>query len=132
MQQNFFTTRSWSHAQNWKKVYYIVIENICSAYNPMHVVVFYKHVLILQESNSNFLTLKVAWYLNDNWTRITSVGILSPQMGLNILCPHLFYHSFIKQESKIGYPWDSIWDHLDWEPAVIATTLRSNTNEVLK
>ena len=57
--QNFFTTRSWS---SWKKhrkgtakatpkiekyVYYVFTENICSACNPMQVVVFCKHVLIL-------------------------------------------------------------------------------------
>ena len=30
-----------------KYIYYIFTENICSACNPMQVVVFYKHVLIL-------------------------------------------------------------------------------------
>ena len=36
-------------------------------------------------------------------------------------------HKF-NRKSKIGYPWDSIWDHLDWEPAVITTTLCSTAN----
>ena len=39
---------------------YIFTENICSAHNPMQVVVFCKLVLILYNSDSNFLTLKVA------------------------------------------------------------------------
>ena len=43
-----------------KYVYYIFTENNCSARNPMQVVVFYKNVLILQNKDSNFLTLKVA------------------------------------------------------------------------
>ena len=47
-----------------KYVYYIFTANICSAYNPMHVVVFWKHVLILLNNDWNFLTLKVAQYLN--------------------------------------------------------------------
>ena len=45
-----------------KYVNYIFTENICSSCNPMQVVVFCKNVLILH-SNSNFLTLKVAKYL---------------------------------------------------------------------
>ena len=55
--QNFFTTRSWSFWKNHRKgtakvtpkiekyAYYIFTENICSACNPMQVVVFCKHVL---------------------------------------------------------------------------------------
>ena len=43
-----------------KYIYQIFIDNICSACNQMQVVVFYKHVLILLNSNSKFLTLKVA------------------------------------------------------------------------
>ena len=42
-----------------KRVYYIFTENICSACNPMQVVVFCKHVLIVY-NDSNFLTLKAA------------------------------------------------------------------------
>ena len=57
--QNLFTTRSWSFWKQHRKgtakstpkvekyVYYIFTENICSACNPMQVVVFCKHVLIL-------------------------------------------------------------------------------------
>ena len=40
--------------------YYIFTDNICSARNSMKVVVFCKHVLILQNNDSNFLTWKVA------------------------------------------------------------------------
>ena len=36
-----------SHAQNWKNMCYIFTENICSACNPMQVVVFCKRALIL-------------------------------------------------------------------------------------
>ena len=43
-----------------KYVYYIFTENICSAWNPVQVVVFCKNVLILKNNGSNFLTLKVA------------------------------------------------------------------------
>ena len=35
---------------------------------------------------------------------------------------------FHKTGSKIGYPYDSDWDYLDWEPAVITITLCSTTN----
>ena len=57
--QNVFTTRSWSfwekHGKGAAKttpkiekyVYYVFTENICSACNPMQMVVFCKHVLIL-------------------------------------------------------------------------------------
>ena len=69
--QNLFLTRSWSF---WKKhrketgkatpkiekyVYFTFTENICSARNPMQMVVFCKHVLILYNNGSNFLNLKV-------------------------------------------------------------------------
>ena len=47
-------------------MYYIFTENICSARNPMQVVVFCKHVLILSKSDSNFLTLNLALYLIEN------------------------------------------------------------------
>ena len=43
-----------------KYVHYIFTENICFAHNLMQVVVFCKHVLILKNSDSIFLTLKVA------------------------------------------------------------------------
>ena len=43
-----------------KYVYYIFAENICSACNPMQVVVFCKDVLILQNNDSIFLTSKGA------------------------------------------------------------------------
>ena len=43
-----------------KYVYYIFTENICSACNPKQVLVFSKNVLILQNNDSSFLTLKVA------------------------------------------------------------------------
>ena len=43
-----------------KHVYYIFTENIRSTCNPMKVVAFCKYVLICQNSNSNFLTLKAA------------------------------------------------------------------------
>ena len=70
--QNFFTTRSWSfwkqHRKGTTKAtpkigrdgYYIFTVNICSARNPIQVVAFSKHVLILYNNDSNFLTLKVA------------------------------------------------------------------------
>ena len=57
--QNFFTTRNWSFWKQHRKgttkdtskiqkyVYYIFTENICSAGNPMQVVVSCKHVLVL-------------------------------------------------------------------------------------
>ena len=45
----------------WKKyMYQIFTENICSARNPMQVVVFCKCVLILYKKDSHFLPLKVA------------------------------------------------------------------------
>ena len=43
-----------------KKYVYIFTDNICSACNPMQVVVFCKNVLLFQNNNSHFLTLKVA------------------------------------------------------------------------
>ena len=43
-----------------KYVYYIFTDNIYFAYNPMQVIAFCKNVLILQNNDSNFLTLKVA------------------------------------------------------------------------
>ena len=43
-----------------KYVYYIFTENIFAARNPMQVVVFCEQVLIVYNSDSNFLTLKVA------------------------------------------------------------------------
>ena len=43
-----------------KGVYNIFTENICSACNPMQVVVFRKNVLILRNNDSHLLTLKVA------------------------------------------------------------------------
>ena len=43
-----------------KYLYYIYTENICSAYNPMQMVVICKNELILKGNDSNFLTLKVA------------------------------------------------------------------------
>ena len=70
--QNFFTSKSWSFWKQHRKrtvkatskieeyVYYIFTENICSACYPMQVVVVCKHVLILYNNDSNFLTLKVA------------------------------------------------------------------------
>ena len=70
--QNFFMLKSWSLWKQHRKgtvkatpkieeyVYYIFTENIWSAHNPMQVVVFSKHVLILYNNDSNFLTLKVA------------------------------------------------------------------------
>ena len=52
-----------------------------------------------------------------------------PQKGSQNFVPPLIPNTyFIKQESKIGYPLDSIWYCLDWEPAVITTTLCSTTN----
>ena len=42
-----------------KYVYYVFIENISSALNPMQVVVFCQQVLILYTNDSDFLTLKV-------------------------------------------------------------------------
>ena len=46
-------------------VYYIFTENICSACNPMQVVIFLqKCILILKNSSSYFLNLKVSWYLH--------------------------------------------------------------------
>ena len=35
---------------------------------------------------------------------------------------------FIKWESKIAHPLDSVWDDFDWEPPVITTTLCSTAN----
>ena len=43
-----------------KYVYYTFKKNYCSACNPVQVIVFYKNVLILQNNNSNFITLRVA------------------------------------------------------------------------
>ena len=66
--QNFFTTRNWSFWKQYREgtakampkiekyVYYIFTQNNCSVYKPMKVVVFCKHVLILQNNNSDFLT----------------------------------------------------------------------------
>ena len=42
-----------------KYVYKILTENICSACSPMQVAVYYKHVLILWNSDSDFLSFKV-------------------------------------------------------------------------
>ena len=41
--------------------------------------------------------------------------------------PLILNNNFTKRESKTGYPLDSIWDRLDWEPAGITTTLCSTT-----
>ena len=44
-----------------RHVYYIFTENICSACNPMQVVIFLqKCILILKNSSSYFLNLKVS------------------------------------------------------------------------
>ena len=43
-----------------KYAYYLFTENICSARNPMQVVVFCKHALVFYNNDSNFLTFKVA------------------------------------------------------------------------
>ena len=66
--QNFFTARSWSFRKRTAKatpkiekyVYNTFTENIYFACNPMQVVVFCKHVLILQNNDLNFLALKLA------------------------------------------------------------------------
>ena len=42
-----------------KYVYKILTENICSTCSPMQVAVYYKHVLILWNSDSDFLSFKV-------------------------------------------------------------------------
>ena len=56
--------------------------------------------------------------------------MLESSTGSQILMhpPLILNTNFIKRESKISYPWYSIWDRLDWEPAVITTTLCSTTN----
>ena len=43
--------------------------------------------------------------------------------------PLILNTNLIKPGSKIGYPYDSIWDCLDWEPIVIITTLCTTANE---
>ena len=43
-----------------KYAHYIFTENICSVCSPMQVKVSYKNVLIMQNNDSNFVTLKVA------------------------------------------------------------------------
>ena len=48
------------HPKLKKYVYYVFTENNCSPRSPMQVVVFCKNVLILQNNDSNFLTLNVA------------------------------------------------------------------------
>ena len=48
------------HPKLKKYGYYIFTENICSACNPMQVVVFLQNILILQNNDSNFLTSKVS------------------------------------------------------------------------
>ena len=47
-----------------KYVFSMFTKNIYSTCNATQVVVFCKYVLILQNSDSNFRTLKVALYLN--------------------------------------------------------------------
>ena len=47
---------------------------------------------------------------------------------LKFYTPMILNTNVIKQELKIGYPYDSIWDCLDWEPAIISTTLCSAAN----
>ena len=42
--------------------------------------------------------------------------------------PLILNTNLIKQESKVGYPQDSIWDRIDWKLAVITTTLCSTGN----
>ena len=46
----------------------------------------------------------------------------------NFIPPPIRNSNFIKRESKICYPYDSIWDRLDWELALITTTLCSTAN----
>ena len=51
------------------------------------------------------------------------------QLGFqNFIPPLILNTNFIKQESKTGYQWNSIWDRLDCESAVVTTTLCSTTN----
>ena len=60
-----------------------------------------------------------------NWDR----RYLSPQLGRqNFLLPLILNTDFIKWKFKIGYPQDTIWDRLDWEPAVITAKLCLSTN----
>ena len=48
------------HSKLKNMLYYIFTENICSSCNTIQVIVFCKHVLILQKNDSIFLTLKIA------------------------------------------------------------------------
>ena len=44
----------------------------------------------------------------------------SPQLGSqNFILPLILNTNLTKRKSRIGYLYDSIWDRLDWEPAVI-------------
>ena len=52
----------------------------------------------------------------------------SSQLGSQILCPLILNTNLIKCESKIAYPQDSTWDHLDWQITVITTTLCLTAN----
>ena len=53
----------------------------------------------------------------------------SPQLGSESYMPPLILNTdLIKLELKTGYPYNSIWDRLDWESAVITTTLCSTAN----
>ena len=58
-------------------IYYVFTENICSPYNLMQVLVLCKHVLILQNNDSNILTLKVAQYLK----KLGNIGNITKMLG---------------------------------------------------
>ena len=75
--QIFFAKRSWSFGNNIQKIpqkpcpklkkyaFCIFTENICSACNSMQMVFSCKNASILQNIDSNFLTLKLAYYPNN-------------------------------------------------------------------
>ena len=48
----------------------------------------------------------------------------SPQLGSqNFMLLLILNTNLLIRKSKIGYPQNTIWDRLDWEPAVITATL---------
>ena len=44
------------------------------------------------------------------------------------MLPLILNTNLLKRKSKIGYPQDTIWDRLYWEPAVITATLCQSAN----
>ena len=78
---------------------------------------------------------------HQNWKANKCSNLMITELGLPVLessnmsqnfmlplPPLILNTDFIKLKSKMGYPWDSIWDCLGWEPAVITTTICSTTN----